>query len=59
MGIAMAMEDQVGDSLKSGALVALLDDWRRPFAGYHLYYPDRHQLSSAFRHFVDGVRYRH
>jgi DNA-binding transcriptional LysR family regulator len=58
VGLAMVMEDQASEHVRSGALVPVLDAWCHPFPGYHLYYPDRRQLSSAFRHFVDAVRYR-
>jgi DNA-binding transcriptional LysR family regulator len=58
VGVAVVMEDQVSEHLKSGALVSFLDAWCSPFPGYQLYYPDRRQLSSAFRHFVESVRYR-
>ena len=57
-GIAMSMEDQVEHLLKAGKLVRVLEDWCPPFAGYHLYYPSRRQLSPAFALFVEALRYR-
>lgn len=47
-GLAYMMADRIADKLESGALVAALEDWSPPFAGYHLYYPDRHNLTPAF-----------
>lgn len=48
-GIAFVMSDVIADHLENGRLVAVLEDWSPPFSGYHLYYPDRHNLSPAFR----------
>jgi DNA-binding transcriptional LysR family regulator len=47
-GLALIFEDLVEDDIASGALVRLLDVWCPPFAGHHLYYPDRHDLPAAF-----------
>jgi hypothetical protein len=38
--------------------VRVLDDWCAPFAGVHLYYPNRRQASPAFALLVDALRYR-
>jgi len=38
--------------------VRVLEDWRAPFAGYHLYYPSRRQASPAFMLLVDALRHR-
>jgi len=40
-------------------LVLVLEDWCQPFAGYHLYYPNRHEHSSAFGVVVDALLYKH
>ncbi len=57
-GLACVLEDQVGTLVTDGRLVRVLDDWRQPFAGYHLYYPSRRQPSAAFSLLVDALRYR-
>ena len=57
-GLACVLEDQVGTLVTDGRLVRVLDDWRQPFAGYHLYYPSRRQTSAAFSLLVDALRYR-
>lgn len=57
-GVALTMEDEVKDLLAERRLVRVLDDWCQPFAGYHLYYPSRRQLSPALQVLVDALRYR-
>ncbi|MCX7282564.1 MAG: LysR family transcriptional regulator [Novosphingobium sp.] len=58
-GLAFVIEDaRLRDHLASGRLVRVLDDWCPPFAGHHLYYPDRRNLSPAFRAVVDELRAR-
>lgn len=58
LGLACVMEDQADAFLKAGRLERVLEDWCPPFAGYHLYYPDRRQLPPAFRLLVDWLRYK-
>lgn len=57
-GLAFVIEDQVLDDIRSGALVRLLEDWCPPFAGHHLYYPDRHDLPTAFSMVVEELRFK-
>lgn len=54
-GLAYLMRDAVAEEVSDGRLVAVLEDWSPPFSGYHLYYPDRHNLSPAFRVVVDAL----
>jgi DNA-binding transcriptional LysR family regulator len=56
-GLAYVMEDRVSAQLAAGTLVRVLDDWCPPFAGHHLYYPDRHDLPPAFAAVVRELRY--
>jgi DNA-binding transcriptional LysR family regulator len=58
LGLAILMEDRVQHRIADGTLVRVLADWCAPFAGYHLYYPSRRQLSPAFALLVDALRYR-
>ena len=58
IGIALVAEDLAEPYIKRGELVAVLDDWLEPFAGYHLYYPSRKHASPAFSLVVDALRYR-
>jgi DNA-binding transcriptional LysR family regulator len=57
-GIAYLFEDYVLDHLAEGRLVRVLADWCAPFAGYHLYYPSRRQLSPAFSVLIEALRYK-
>ena len=58
VGLAFVMEDVVAGLIETGRLVRVLADWCPPFAGYHLYYPDRRQLPPAFSLLVNALRYR-
>jgi DNA-binding transcriptional LysR family regulator len=58
VGLACVLEEEVLAPVKAGKLVRVLEDWSPPFAGSHLYYPSRRQLSPAFALIVDALRYR-
>lgn len=58
IGLACVLEDQASARLQSGELVRVLEDWCPSFPGYHLYYPDRRQLTPAFTVLVNTLRYR-
>ena len=49
-GVWATLDGYVGEALKSGALVRLLEDWCEPFPGPFLYYPSRRQTPPAPRH---------
>jgi DNA-binding transcriptional LysR family regulator len=57
-GLAYLPEDEVKADVRSGRLVRVLEDWCPPFAGYHLYYPNRRQPTPAFAALVEALRYR-
>jgi DNA-binding transcriptional LysR family regulator len=57
LGLAYVPEQMVRDYLASGVLVRVLEDWCEPFAGYHLFYPNRRQHSAAFAVLIDRLRY--
>jgi len=57
-GLAYLPEDRVQAYLDEGRLIRVLADWCPPFAGYHLYYPSRKQLTPAFVLLVEALRYR-
>ncbi|MER8410447.1 LysR family transcriptional regulator [Mesorhizobium sp. M0239] len=57
-GIAYVPENLVSHHIATGCLRLVLDDWSPPFAGYHLYYPSRRQLSPAMAMIVDALRHR-
>ncbi|OEZ00218.1 MULTISPECIES: LysR family transcriptional regulator [Stenotrophomonas] len=56
LGLAYVLEDAARPCLEDGRLVAVLQDWSEPFAGWVLYYPRQRQMSSALRAFVDMLR---
>jgi DNA-binding transcriptional LysR family regulator len=58
IGLACVLEDQASALLASGRLERVMEDWCPPFPGYHLYYPDRRQLTPAFALLVDKLRRR-
>ncbi|WP_244554202.1 LysR substrate-binding domain-containing protein, partial [Agrobacterium sp. DSM 25558] len=55
-GLAYAFERQVLDSIQSGALVRVLEDWCEPFSGFFLYYPSRKLMRPVMRGFINGIR---
>lgn len=58
LGIAYIPYEIAEDYISKGLLIRVLKDWCPPFSGYHLYYPNRHQPSSAFTTIVEALRYR-
>ncbi|WMD22805.1 LysR family transcriptional regulator [Achromobacter seleniivolatilans] len=57
-GLAFIPEDMALEHIAAGALVRVLDDWCKPYPGYHLYYPSRRQSSRALAVVVDALRHR-
>jgi len=56
-GLAFTIEDEAMlGHIAAGRLVRVLEDWCPPFAGHHLYYPDRRNLSPAFRVVLDALK---
>ncbi|GGB26652.1 LysR family transcriptional regulator [Allosediminivita pacifica] len=58
IGIGYLPFDRVEPYLKAGQLVPVLEDWWPIWEGYHLYYPNRRQMSPAFRLLIDHLRHR-
>lgn len=58
LGLAYVPEDRALPFIEDGRLIAVLDDWCQPCAGYHLYYPNRRHASLAFSLVVDALRYQ-
>ena len=57
-GIGFVPEGMVREEIRAKTLIQVLDDWSKPFAGFHLYYPSRRQTSPAFQIIADILRYR-
>jgi DNA-binding transcriptional LysR family regulator len=55
LGFWPTFEGYVRESVKSGALISVLEDWCAPFPGPFLYYPSRRQLPPALSAFVAFV----
>ncbi|MBE2210888.1 MAG: LysR family transcriptional regulator [Xanthomonadaceae bacterium] len=57
-GIAYLPESLLMGAVQAGKLIRVLEEWCPPFPGYHLYYPNRRQHSSAFALVVEALRYK-
>ncbi|WP_312630499.1 LysR family transcriptional regulator [Pantoea piersonii] len=58
IGLAYVPEQMARPHIEAGRLIEVLADWSPTFEGFHLYYPNRRNTSSAFAAFVEAVRYR-
>src|SRR6266705_4018092 len=56
-GLAYVPEDLAQPHLAKDHLKRGLEDWRVPYAGFHLYYPSRRQSSAAFALLVNALRH--
>jgi len=53
LGLTIGMGDGVRPYLDRGEVVAVLEEYCPPFAGYYLYHPQRRQASPALRALID------
>ena len=56
LGIGYLSELHVGEDLKQGRLVRMLDEWTPPYAGICLYYPTRRHVPAGLRAFIALIR---
>lgn len=56
-GLTYLPEDHVAAPLADGRLRRVMEDWSQPFAGYHLYYPNRRQTSPAMALVIARLRW--
>lgn len=56
LGIAFVAESFAQAELRTGRLVALLEDWCPAFPGLCLYYPGRRHVPAALRAFIDVLK---
>jgi DNA-binding transcriptional LysR family regulator len=50
------LEEYITSHIAEGRLIPLLEDWSRPYAGYHLFYPSRHQMPAKLKAFAEFLR---
>lgn len=56
-GLACVIEnDVIREAVSAGRLLRVLEDWCPPFAGHHIYYPERRNLSPAFKALLEELR---
>ncbi|PLW76600.1 LysR family transcriptional regulator [Cohaesibacter celericrescens] len=58
VGIGYLPFDRVDAQLAEGLLLPILESYWPTWDGYHLYYPNRRQMSPAFRLLIDHLRHR-
>jgi len=56
VGITMAPEPRVRRLIEKGKLVSVLDAWRFPYEGWHLFYPRQRHTPATVLAFVDFVQ---
>jgi DNA-binding transcriptional LysR family regulator len=56
-GLTVGMEETFRPYIQRGELVALLERYCPPFAGFFLYFPDRRNVAPKLRALVSHVRY--
>jgi DNA-binding transcriptional LysR family regulator len=57
-GLAFLPEDLLGEHVRAGRLVSMMEDWCPSFPGLHAYYPSRRQNSRALALVIDAIRYK-
>ncbi len=55
-GITFAVVDTLRPFVERGELVPVLENYCPPYAGFHLYYPNRRNLAPKLRALIDHVR---
>lgn len=56
IGITCLPEAAVEPHITSGALVRVLENWCKPFPGFYLYHPSRHQTPPALRALISFLQ---
>jgi DNA-binding transcriptional LysR family regulator len=59
LGLAFLPESFVEELIARGELVRVLEEWCRPFSGFHLYYPRKPHMPAALRAFIDFIKLPH
>ncbi len=58
VGIAFLPESLVGEDVRAGRLVSVMEDWCPRFPGLHAFYPSRRHSSRALMLVIDAIRHR-
>jgi DNA-binding transcriptional LysR family regulator len=56
LGLALLVETQIADDVRSGRLVRVLHEWTPPFPGLALYYAAGRHVPAGLRAFIDLIR---
>lgn len=56
IGLACLPEAAVESFIATGQLARVLEDWCKPFPGFYLYHPSRHQTPPALRALIDFLQ---
>jgi DNA-binding transcriptional LysR family regulator len=56
LGLACLTESAVRQHVQAGRLVQVLDEWCKPFPGWHLYYPKTRLMPKKLRALVDFLK---
>lgn len=57
-GLAFVPEDLAAPHVAAGRLEYVMEDWSPTFAGLHIYYTSRRQMSRGLELVIDALRYR-
>jgi DNA-binding transcriptional LysR family regulator len=55
-GVGYMLEGYMTSHIAEGRLISLMEDWSRPYAGYHLFYPSRRQMPGKLKAFAEFLR---
>ena len=55
-GVAYMLEEYIASHITAGRLIPFMEEWSRPYAGYHLFYPSRRQIPAKLKAFAEFLR---
>jgi len=58
VGIGYVFENFVADHIAGGRLVPVLEDWARPFSGFHIFYTSKRHMPASLRALIAFLRAR-
>lgn len=57
-GLAFLPDSLVGEHVRAGRLISVMEDWCTPFQGLHAYYPSRRNASRALALVIEAIRHK-